>query len=291
MTAGSGPLLEPLAHAPEPEWIDGRGGYRIPVRRYGRGGAHRPVVLLHGLQSHSAWFVRSAARLAAAGFPVVAFDRCGSGVSRRECDPGRALGGLIDEIDSVADAALADSGAERVHLLGHCFGAIPALLFAGLARPERVASVMLSTPAIHTRADIPLGGKLLVLWSVATRRRAEVPVPLAPEDFSDIGEFQEFVRGDALARHRFSSRFLWELRRARSALPRAVESLRAPLFVAMAADDRICDNRRSLRILERAPVAAEFREYENARHILEFSAARERFLDDLTGWLEARERD
>jgi acylglycerol lipase len=185
-----------LRSAPDPDWIETAGGHRIPVRRYGADGTRRPVVMLHGLQSHSGWFVQSASRVAKSGFPVHAFDRCGSGVSLEDCDGGARLAGVLDEIDAVADAALEGRGQASFHLLGHCFGAIPALLYAALYRPERVASLALATPALYTHTSIRARDRIRVLWSVLTHRPVQVTVPLQPEQFSELEPFIEFIRGD-----------------------------------------------------------------------------------------------
>ena len=57
-------------------------GYDIAVRVYGETGGKTPVVMTHGLQSHSGWFAQSAAAMAAGGHPVYAVDRRGSGLSQ-----------------------------------------------------------------------------------------------------------------------------------------------------------------------------------------------------------------
>lgn len=279
-------LLQP---GPPTTEVRGLGGHRIPVRTFGAGAGGRPVVLLHGLQSHSGWFVQSAERLAELGLPVFAFDRRGSGASDAAPDPGPALEGLLEEIDAVADHALAGSVHDTVHLAGHCFGAIPALLYAGLHRPDRMASLVLATPALHTHTDLPIADKLRVLWSVLTRRPARVPVPLSAEELSELEPFVAFARQDPLALSETSARFFFEVLRARRRLGRAVRGLRAPLFVAMAGEDPICDNDRTRRLLEGATVPKEIRVYPGARHILEFSGQRESFLDDLSAWMARRE--
>jgi pimeloyl-ACP methyl ester carboxylesterase len=65
------------------ESIPGRGGHAIPTRIWDTPAAAArppvPIVMTHGLQSHSGWFSRSQAFLADLGFPVYAFDRRGSG--------------------------------------------------------------------------------------------------------------------------------------------------------------------------------------------------------------------
>jgi len=273
----------------DPTWIAAPGGYQIPVRRYGVGGPRRPVVMLHGLQSHSGWFVQSARNLSESGSPVYAFDRCGSGVSDATADAGFRLDGLLAEIDAVADRAAADTGYKDVTLVGHCFGAILALLYTALHRPERVARLVLATPALYTFADLTPREKARVLWSVFQGGDARVPVPMSPEQFSELEPYVAFVSNDPLALRTAPARLMYEVARARRRLPRAARALRAPLFVAYAGGDVICDNPRNRRLLARVTSPTETRTYAAARHILEFSTEREAFFGDLTGWL-GRER-
>jgi alpha-beta hydrolase superfamily lysophospholipase len=130
-----------------------------------------------------------------------------------------------------------------------------------------------------------------VLWSVASGRRLEVPVPMSAEEFSEQPHFVDFVRNDALSLTHVEARLLFELRRARRQLPAAVRALGAPLLAAFAGDDPICDNARNRRLLQEAGGPTELREYPGARHVLEFSACRDAFFDDLTAWFERRKAD
>jgi alpha-beta hydrolase superfamily lysophospholipase len=245
--------------------------------------------MLHGLESHSGWFVQSASRIASLGLPVHAFDRCGSGVSDADGGRGSRVEDLLAEVDAVVIGALADGRHQSVHLFGHCFGAIVALLYAALHRPARVASVGLATPALYTQTDLPLRDKLRVLWSVLRGRDERVPIPLSPEEFSELASFVDFVRNDPLVLSTAPARLFYEVRRARRRLREAAHFLRTPLLVAMAGDDPICDNARNRRLFERVTSEKEIRTYSGARHILEFSGAREAFLNDLAAWYERRE--
>ncbi len=278
-----------LREAPPPTWIRAARGYAIPVRRFGADGRGRPVVVVHGLESHSGWFVQSARRIAALGLPVHAFDRAGSGVSEADGDEWCRLDDLLAEIDAVADAALAGGQHHAIHLIGHCFGAIVALLYAALHRPDRVASLALVTPALYTRTDLDARAKLRVLWSVIRRRAERIAIPLSPDDFSELVPFVELVRGDPLVLRTAPARLFYEIRRARRRLPAAARALRAPLLAAMAGDDPICDNRRNNQVLERVNAEKQLRTYTGARHILEFSGARGAFLDDLAAWYRSQE--
>jgi len=275
---------------PPPVWIDAPGGYGIPVRRYGPGGAGRPVVMLHGLESHSGWFVQSARCIAERGMPVHAFDRCGSGVSQAVPELGARLDDLLAEVDAVVDRALEGTPFHAVYLVGHCFGALLALLYAGLHQPARVARLALATPALYTRTALGLGEKLRILSSAISRHPTREPVPLAPEDFSELDPFVDLVRRDPLALRSVPALLLFEIWRARFRLPRAAEVLRMPVFVGLAGQDPICDNARNLRLLRRVTGSMDIVTYRRARHILEFSGQRAAFLEDLAGWLHAEER-
>jgi alpha-beta hydrolase superfamily lysophospholipase len=259
------------------------------VRRYGAGSSRRPVVMLHGLQSHSGWFVQSARRLAEAERSVYAFDRRGSGVSGADDAAAARLEDLLDEIDVVVARAAADAGRGDVVLVGHCFGALLALLYASLHRPARVSSLVLATPALYTRADLPFPDKARVLWSVLSGRAARVPVPLAPEELADLEPFVSFIRHDPLALRAAPARLMFETARARRWLRRATLALRAPLFVAYAGRDVICDNERTRRLLARVTGPTETRTYAGVRHILELSDDRDAFLGELEAWLRRGE--
>ena len=289
-TTQPGPAALLLGLAPPPIWIAAPAGYWIPVRQFGVAGDRRPVVMVHGLQSHSGWFLQSARHVAELGLPVHAFDRCGSGLSAADPELGARLDGWLAEVDVVAQQALAGTRFDAVHLVGHCFGAIVALLYAALHRPARVASLVLATPALYTRSDLSRRDKVRVLWSVLRRRPLRVPVPLSAEQFSELAPFVELVRDDPLALHTVPARLLYEVRRARGRLVEAAGALRVPLLVAMAGDDLICDNPRNRRLLEHVTSRKEIREYPGARHILEFSGQRDAFLSDLAAWYDARER-
>ena len=281
---------EPLLHVPAPISIAAPSGYRIPVRRFGIGGDGRPVVMLHGLREPFG-VVRAVrpshrrARAAGPRFRPLRLRRQRRRTPRSDrvskvCWPRSTRSPITPSAGSRHDS---------VHILGHCFGAIVALLYAALHRPARVASLVLATPALYTLTDLPPRDKARVLWSVLRRRPARVPVPLSPEEFSELEPFVEFVRDDPLALRTVPARLLYEVRRARRQLTRAADALRAPLLVAMAGDDVICDNPRNRRLLARVTAQKEVREYSGARHILEFSGQREAFLNDLAAWFARRE--
>ncbi len=266
------------------------GGADIAVRIYGPSGGKTPVVMTHGLQSHSGWFAQSAARMAARGHPVYAFDRRGSGLSKGPRGDMKDFGEMIDDILVVADHIDRQHATQRFFLLGHCFGAIPATAFA-IRHPERIKGLILTTPAFYTHTNLPLSQRLKILFSRSGQRDFLLPDPLPPSEFTELAPFEAFIRSDPLALRAATGDFYFQVHRARKFVRANTDKIEMPIFMAIAGEDPISDNRRNIRFFENLPADDKMMiNYEDARHILEFSPEKNRFLNDLVFWL-ARETE
>jgi pimeloyl-ACP methyl ester carboxylesterase len=106
-------------------------------------GEGTPVVLLHGLTATRRYVVMGSKSLERGGHRVIRYDARGHG----ESDPPREPGayGYADLASDLA-AVMDDHGVERAVLAGASMGAHTLLRFA-LDRPERVAGVVVVTPA------------------------------------------------------------------------------------------------------------------------------------------------
>lgn len=280
-----------MARVPEVEFMECGGEWPIAVLPYGRSNPGEPVIMLHGLESHSGWFSRSASHIAGLGHPVYAMDRRGSGHSTAPRGWCGDFHELLGDIDALADRVLSEHGAGRFHLLGHCFGAIPATAYA-CSRPRRLCSLVLATPALYTLAGPPAGDKLKILWAGLSGSRLDIPVPLEAEWFTDVPEQLEFIRNDPMSLHRASARIYWETAKARRFVHARENALTMPVFMGLAERDRICDNRRDRDFFERIPSPTKrCVEYSDAIHILEFSGRRQEFFSDLEAWFSGMESD
>jgi pimeloyl-ACP methyl ester carboxylesterase len=104
-------------------------------------GSGPPVVLLHGLSATRRNVVQGSRLLPRGGRRVVSYDARGHGASSPA--PGRyAYSSLVEDLWAVMD----DRGIDRAALVGSSMGAATAVR-AALERPERVAALVLITPA------------------------------------------------------------------------------------------------------------------------------------------------
>lgn len=260
-------------------------GVHIPVRAFGEEQGGLPVVMAHGMQSHSVWFAQSGRFLADSGHPNYIVERRGSGISREARGHADGFEEMADDLWTVAEWAMQQHGVAQVHLLGHCFGAIPAAVLA-CRKTLSVRSLIIPTPGLFTHSDLSLGQKLQIAVSMAGRRRAKIPVPLEPAQFTNIPEFRRFIDRDELSLSNATVSLYLAIPRARRFLQQNVSMLCLPVFMATAARDAICDNARNAAYFERIPSPRKQHiEYGEAIHILEFSPAREEFFSDLVDWL------
>jgi alpha-beta hydrolase superfamily lysophospholipase len=240
--------------------------------------------MLHGLQSHSGLFEDSQSFLAELGLPVYAFDRRGAGLSREPRGDCRDFHVWIDDVGAVAERACKDHGDERVHVLGHCFGALPATGFA-CAQPERVRSLVVATPALFTKVDLSLGDKLRLVASAALGRGSAFPVPFATEDLSELPDRVARMRADSLSLHEATGALFLQVRRIRAFVRGHLAALTMPVLMACAGRDPICDNVSNRKLFASIPsVHKRLIEYPRARHILEMSVERKEFFADLAHW-------
>jgi pimeloyl-ACP methyl ester carboxylesterase len=106
-----------------------------------RAGAGKPVVLVHGtMGSKDDWF--EVTRRLSDDFEVTAFDRRGRGDS--EDGPEYSIEREIEDVLAVIDVC-----GRPVHLVGHSFGAVLALLVAARAG-DRIDKLVLYEPPIST---------------------------------------------------------------------------------------------------------------------------------------------
>jgi pimeloyl-ACP methyl ester carboxylesterase len=107
-------------------------GHAIAYRREGRG---EPVLLLHGITTHSVLW-RDVVPLLASDHEVVAIDLLGCGASDKPLDVSYALRDRAERFPALLDAL----GLPSVHLVGHDLGGGIAQIVS-VRHPERLRSV------------------------------------------------------------------------------------------------------------------------------------------------------
>ncbi|HEY7461427.1 MAG TPA: alpha/beta hydrolase [Gemmatimonadota bacterium] len=122
--------------------IEGPAGV-LSLHEVGVGGL--PVIFLHSLAGNAGQWARQRA-LMGRDRRAVALDLRGHGGSSPPRDGDYSIPAMARDVAAVTEAL----GLERAVLVGHSFGGLVALEFAGL-RPERVAGLLLADPSGDAR--------------------------------------------------------------------------------------------------------------------------------------------
>jgi len=245
--------------------------------------APRHVLLyVHGIESHGGWFLPVAQRLRAHGCTTLLLDRRGSGLNRGE-EPGHAANAqvLVDDVDRLRRAF----GDPPVHLVGLSWGGKLATA-AALHRPDDVASLILITPGLCPRVDLPLTQKIAVGIDLLRGGRRKFAVPLHDAMFTHDARLLAFLADDPLRTTSVTARFLWATRTLDRVVRKNVHRLRSPVLLLLADDDRIVDNDAVLRLLDGLPPGRlHVRRHRGAMHSIQLERAAETAADIL-GFLE-----
>ncbi len=201
------------------------------------------LVVVHGLKGHAGWMEASGTGhyLAQQSVVTFAFDRRGSGRSAGERGHADRQRVFFDDLRAVRELVATELVGRRnadapVHLLAHSFGARIALPYV-MENPDQFDSIILTSPATHMAKsrDWGLIDRLRILASPPSRR-FDIPIP--DEDFVEPGVWLDWLRDDHRTLRACTAAFL---RSAASLVPKmneAIGTLRHPLLVLTAANDR-----------------------------------------------------
>jgi len=257
--------------------------YRPPETPRGR------IVYLHGIQSHGGWYEHSSTELARAGYEVFFLDRRGSGLNQDRRGDAPTFRRLQDDVAEFLRALpISEKGRH-----------VPAILIAiswggkiavALQRrhPGLVDGLALLCPGLFARVRPGFGQRLRISISRIFRPGRLFPIPLNdPELFTTTPRWLTFLRSDALALHKATARFFIASLSADVYVRLARRHVHVPVLLLLAGKDRIIDNAKTRRFIERfASNDKQVIEYPNAQHTLEFEENPECFIGDLKRWLE-----
>ena len=225
------------------------------------------LLYIHGIESHGAWFLPAAYLLREHGCTTYLLDRRGSGLNR-EPSPGDAPSAavLLEDIRRFRQHL----GDPPIHLVGLSWGGKLATA-AALDQPTGVRSLILVTPGLKSRIDLPLGRKAALILGLVVGGRNRIRLPLLAEMFSRTPLHVDFIRNDPWRLRSVTGRFLLASALLGQRISRQLGELRVPVLLFLAGRDCIIDNDAVLHLLSGLPPSQiRVRVFEEATHSLQF---------------------
>ena len=276
----------PVASEQTIRTLAARDGAALPYRQFPAAGDPRgALVYLHGIQSHGGWYVDTAEELARRGYSMYLTDRRGSGESTEPRGYFANRDQLVADVRAFIDLARDEHPELPVFLIGGCWGARPAVTFA-LEAQERLAGLVLISPALAAKVDLKPAEKLKVIVGGTLRPRSKVRIPLSPELFTRSPKWLQFIREDPLVLKEVATSFflkqaLWDKWIAKQT------GLRLPLLLLQSGRDEIVDVPKVRAWFDRQESEDKrYLLYPEFDHLLDFEKDRGRYWDDLVAWLD-----
>lgn len=265
-------------------------GLALFARRWLPAGEPRAAVaVLHGLAEHSGRYDHLARFLTGRGIAVHAFDGRAHGRS-----PGAnafipSLDRYLEDVDHFMDMVKVASGNLPLFLFGHSMGGEIATLWSIERRPDDLAGLLLSGPAVAPGTDIsPL---MIRLAPLLGRLAPRLPtVKLDSEAISRDPAVVQAYDGDPLCyRGGTPARTGAELLQGIMRIQAGMEALHLPLLVMHGTADRLTNPAGSRQLHERAGTADKtLKLYEGFYHELINEPGKEQVMNDMLAWIEAR---
>jgi alpha-beta hydrolase superfamily lysophospholipase len=259
------------------------GGYRWHYRRFAPPAEPKArVIFIHGIQSHGGWYPRSCSQIASAGFEVFFLDRRGSGLNPEMRGDSPGFRRILDDIAEFIRALPTD----KPRLL--CAISWGGKLGVGLQyrAPGLADGLALLCPGIYPKVSLSFFRRMWIgLCALRTPTR-QFPIPLNdPALFTESEKWREFLRNDPLSLHEATARMLFQSNSLDIYLRRAKRRMKVPTLVMLAEHDRIIDNAKTRRFVEKLPCEKQIIDYPGAQHTLEFEPEGHPFVNDLLAWI------
>ncbi|VTS08324.1 alpha/beta fold hydrolase [Tuwongella immobilis] len=287
----------PLAEPGEPllDTFRASDGYRFYYRHYRPEGVPRGrVMVVHGIQSHGGWYVRSNSALAAAGFEVFMLDRRGSGLNTAYRGDAPSFRRLLDDLVEFARAvptiaASKCSGDPRPALVTISWGA---KLGLGLPyrQPDLISRLAWIGPGFFPQIQPPFSQRVQIARARWRNPTVMFPIPLSePDLFTQTLHWQKFIANDPFSLRYATSRMLVNSAMLDIYIRRAWKHVRVPTLLQLAGADRIINNEQTRRKVQQALPNCTIHDYPGAHHTLEFEPEPLPHLSDLIHWLHTDE--
>lgn len=266
-------------------------GYQFHCRRWDEDSAAGDVIVLHGIISHSGWYLKTGSHLAATGFNVHSLDRRGSGLNLQDrgdvANGDRWIDDVIGYIRSVrASQATENRTARPIFLAGISWGG---LLATAVARRlgDEIAGLALLCPGFFSRKGTSAAQHTAV--RIATNvglGGLRFPVPLRdPELFTRSADWRAYIADDPFTLRRVTLRLATASAKLYHDVVKTPVKISTPTLLLLGGQDLIIHNDRVRQFVKQNyGEQPQIIEYPTAAHTLEFEDDTTSYMQDLSDW-------
>lgn len=285
---------EKTAGAGEEEWLTGIDGSKHFMRFFAAADTRAYILYLHGIEGHSLWFTETASYLKGRGLSTLAFDRRGSGMCKANGTADFSGDDLLADLEQMLEHLHKKADGLPVFLMANCWGAKLAVLHCRRKKEseKRLSGLILSSPAIEVKVDLPLMKKLDILLSFILGGKKEFALPLSVEDFTDTPEYLDFIARDPKRLTHASANFLVSSFILTLLARQAPHELTLPILVLQSGQDNIVNVQGIKNWFEKLGTRDKtLRVFDSVKHSLDFHCQAQEYREMLANWILAHCRE
>ena len=225
------------------------------------------VILLHGIESHSEWFIKVAELLVETGYAVLAYDRAGWGKSEGRRGHLTSYSHALKQLTVIA--ASLRKNQKKIHLVGLSWGGMFAL-YATLRRRIFFDSISMIVPGIYPATSFSAPAKIAITTAIIAKKLLkDFPLPIHEEDFTSDPHYLEYIRRDPLRTTAITAGTAFETLKMQQ-FCKETTPLRQlpPATLLLSSQDRIIRNNLTRELLQSQEITIE--EFPGKRHSLVF---------------------
>jgi acylglycerol lipase len=269
------------------ERLEGAGGLKIFVRSWRPGGRPRAVVVIvPGFNSHSGYYTWVAEQFVASGLAVYAVDLRGRGQSDGERFYVQQFSDYVSDVSTLMTLVKSRESGLPVFLLGHSAGGVVACLYT-IEHQAELAGLICESFAHQVPAPDFALAVLKGLSHIAPHAHV---LHLKNEDFSRDPKVVAAMNADPLIAHETQpTQTVAEMVRADERLKAEFPLITLPVLILHGTLDKATKPSGSQLFYDTAGSRDKtLKLYEGHFHDLLNDVDKERVMEDITGWIDAR---
>lgn len=244
------------------------------------------VVIVHGLGEHSGRYTNIVRRLLPEGYALYAADHHGFGQSGGTRGHVDHFTDYLPDLKHIVTMARQEQEGKPIALLGHSMGGLITLLYA-LHYPQTVDGLVVSAPALLAKPN-----QLLVFFMRVVNRFHPTFALRRPGDGSGISRDPEEVRRfveDPLFVGKSSARWAVEILATQPDVKNRASEISLPILMIQGLADVVVVPEATIEFFQNVGSADKtLLTYEGYFHELHNDLGKEKPLDDVAQWLNAR---
>lgn len=241
------------------------------------------VIYLHGLESHTGWFLNLAEFLNSKGINIYAFDRRGSGLNKNS-SRNFSSRYISSDLKIFIDLVKKDHPRSRIFLIGLCLGGKIAVDFFSYHQ-DCLDGLILISPSLKSKLRFSLSDKLSILF----RPNSMLRVPIEDSMFTSNERYLKYIKNDSLRLRYIPAQHLLEIAKMDRHLKKASGNIRVPVLLMLAGIDEIIDIVGVKRWYKKLPSPDKtLKFYKGYHHLLTFEENASGVMEDIAVWIKRR---